>query len=48
MASDPKLAEEFSPSVKISEVLDVIKEKYFGPVNIDEIFFWWTEISAGE
>ena len=32
MASDPKrpkLAEDFSPSVKISEVLDVIKEKYF-------------------
>ena len=38
MASDPKFAEDFSPSVKISEVLDVIEEKYFGPVNIDENF----------
>ena len=33
MASDlkyPNLAEDFSPSVKISEVLDVIKDLYFG------------------
>ena len=30
MASDLKFAEDFSPSVKISEVLDVIKELYFG------------------
>ena len=36
----PKLAEDFSPSVKISEVLDAIKDLYFGagPVNIDEKF----------
>ena len=42
MASDPKrpkLAEDFTPSLTISEVLDVIKEKYFGPVNIDEHLF---------
>ena len=40
MASDPKIAEDFSPSVKISDVLDVIKDLYFGtgPVNIDENF----------
>ena len=33
MASDPKypkLKEDFSPSVKISEVLDIIKDLYFG------------------
>ena len=30
MASDPKFAEDFSPSVKISDVLDVIKDLYFG------------------
>ena len=29
MASDPKFAEDFSPSVKISDVLDVIKDLYF-------------------
>ena len=43
MASDPKrpkFAEDFSPSVKVSDVLDVIKDLYFGtgPVNIDEKF----------
>ena len=43
MASDPKypkLAEDFLLSVKISEVLDIIKDLYFGagPVNIDEKF----------
>ena len=30
MASDLKFAEDFAPSVKISDVLDVIKELYFG------------------
>ena len=30
MAFDLKFAEDFSPSVKISDVLDVIKELYFG------------------
>ena len=30
MASDPKFTEDFSPSVKISDVLDVIKDLYFG------------------
>ena len=36
-----KLAKDFSPSVKISEVLDVIEEKYFGPVNIAQ---WYTSL----
>jgi uncharacterized protein YbcI len=37
---DPKFAEDFSPSVKISVVISSIKDLYFGkgPVNIDEKF----------
>ena len=40
MASDPNFSEDFLSSVKISDVLDVIKDLYFGtgPVNIDENF----------
>ena len=41
MASDdPKFAEDFSPSVKISDVISSIKDLHFGkgPVTIDEKF----------
>ena len=41
MASDDsKFAEDFSPSIKISDVISSIKDLYFGkgPVSIDEKF----------